>query len=112
MGDHVFLDCHAAELDIDRNDCRMGGVGPGDGRRLEIVGGLEPAFDAAGAAMIPAGARGLRHLRKRHGSARHPDDADGTVAQLEIARRAFEQVGADRKHLFAKPLTGMMDCRR
>ena len=62
-----------------------------------------------GRPMIPAGARGLGDARQRDLVAGHADDADRAVAQLEIARRAFQHVGGDGEGLFAQHFAGVVD---
>ena len=57
---------HPPELDVDLDDRRVHGIGPGDRRRLVVVGLLQPGVDARRAAVIPARTRGLRHLGERH----------------------------------------------
>src|SRR5271169_1658036 len=74
----------------------MRGIAPGDGRRLPVMGLLEPGFDPLRAAMIPAGARRVRQLGEADRLSRHADDADLAVAEFEVGRGAFQQICGDR----------------
>ena len=64
--DDVALEPYAPGLDVDLDDRRVRGIGPGDGRRLEVVRLLQPGVDLRRTAVVPARTRGPRDLRQRH----------------------------------------------
>src|SRR5947209_10437478 len=102
MRDRVIIDRHPAGVAVDLDDRGMHRVAPGNGRRLPIAGLLEPGLDTLRAAVIPAWTRRLRDCRKAHILAGDADDADPAVAQFEIGRCAFQEVGGDREYLLAQ----------
>ena len=112
MGDDVFLDRDTAGLAIDLDDRGMDGIAPGDGRRLPVIGFLEPGRDPRRAAVVPARARRLRQPGEADRRAGYADDADAAIAQFEVGGSAFEDIGGDREDLLAQPLAGVVDRRR
>ena len=80
MRDGVVRDLHASKLGIDFDHRGMHRIGPGDGRRFEIIGFLESGIDARRTPIVPARARRLRHLGERDFRARHADNADTALA--------------------------------
>src|SRR5262249_19000114 len=112
MGDGVVLDADTAGLAVDLDDRDMDGIAPGDRLRLPIANLFETGLDLRRAGDLPAGTRGLRHLGEAHLRTRHADHADAAGAQFEIGRRAFEEMGRDRKDLVAQPAAGKVHRRR
>ena len=110
--DGVFVDSHASEFDIDLEHRRMRRIGPGDRGRLVVISLLQPGIHAGRPPVIPAGPGCPRHLGERHFGARHADDADAVLAELEVAGRAFQEIGGDGEHLGAQPFARAVDSRR
>jgi hypothetical protein len=92
MSDHVFLDRDPPDLGVDLDDRDMRGIASDDGRRLPVMGLLEPGIDALRAAVTQAGARCVRQFGAADHSSRHADDADPAVAEFEVRRGAFQQI--------------------
>src|SRR5580704_8227793 len=99
MRDGVILDAHAPGLGVDIDDRDMHGIAPGDRLRLPVIGLLEAGIDPCRAFVVPARTGSLGDPGEAHcgagNSPRDPDNAHAAIAQFEICRRAFHQVGGD-----------------
>src|SRR6202023_2487673 len=111
MGYRVVLDAHSAGLAVDIDNRDMHAIAPSDRLRLPVINLLEAGFDPGRAFVLPARTRGLGDPGEAHRGAGDspgdPDNAHAAIAQFEIGRRTFQQVGGDGEDLFPEPLARM-----
>ena len=116
MRDGVVLDAHTPGLGVDIDNRDMRGIAPSDRLRLPVINLLEAGFDPWRAFVVPARTRRLGYPGEAHRGAGYasgdPDYAHAAIAQLEIGRRTFQQIGGDGKDLFPEPFARVVHSRR
>ena len=90
----------------------MDGIAPGNGRRLPVIGLLEPGGDPRRAAVVPARARRVGEPGEADRRTGHADNPDPAIAQFKVARGTLEEIGGNREGLLAQALAGVVDRRR
>src|SRR6202043_2714397 len=116
MRDGVVLDAHAPGLGVDIDNRDVHGIAPSDRLRLPVINLLEAGFDPWRAFVLPARTPGLGDPGEAHRGAgdypRNPDNTHAAIAQFELGRRTFQQIGGDGEALFPEPLARVVHRRR
>src|SRR5580704_1736306 len=112
MRNGVLLDTHTAGAAVDIDNRDVHGVAPGDRLRLPVIGLLEAGIDPWRAFVVPARTGGLGGPGEVHCGAGNSNNAHAAIAQFEICRRAFQQIGSDGEDLVPEPLACMVHRRR